>query len=118
MVVEHLFGEQGLIAARGSRIGHAGGIFRGEDCYHAGYVQRSGGIERFEFGVGMRGQHGPGVQQVRETGQQVVCVERLAGDVPGGAFMGKGLTDGAHAACASRVCHQNFSISDCERASR
>ena len=118
MVVEHLFGKQGLIAARRSRIGHAGRVVRGQNGNHSGYVQRAGGIERFEFGMGVRSQHGPGVQQVRKTGQQVVRVERLAGDVPSGAFMRKVLADRGHAACASRVSHQNFSISDCERASR
>ena len=66
-VEHHLGGEERLVVAVGAGVAFAGDVGRGEDGDDAGLGERRGGVERVHAGVGVRREHGPGVQQVRES---------------------------------------------------
>jgi hypothetical protein len=86
-MIESFVREERFIVAIRAGIGFARGIGRGESCYYAWFFEGTFDIKTGDFGVRVRSQHGPGVQQAGIVRDQVVCVEGFAGDVGAGAFV-------------------------------
>ena len=118
VVKHHLAGKDRLIVPYRAGIAFARDIGGGQYRHDAGRGERRGSVQVRQFGMCVRRQHRPGVQQPGKARQQIVGVERLAGDVAASAFVRQRLAGPLHAASACRVWWKNFSSRVCATASR
>ena len=91
-MVHHLVGKQRLVVAVGAGIAFAGHVGGGEGRDDAGLVERGRGIER-RHAARARAAPSPARRAAvaGKRAEQIVGVQRLAGDVPARAFVRHGL---------------------------
>ena len=85
----------------------AGHVVGREHAYDARDRQRRRGVEPGDPGVGVRRADRVRVEDVGRAVHQVVGVERVAGDVQGGALVGQGEADDRVVRAVGQVAHDS-----------